>query len=176
MNTEMLSLTLSEYLEAARVCLEYQKDERWPGPGCLGFPAGLLLFSVVDAIGSYVRGSSEVFDIDGKQRPIKHTGKEHFFVLNGAEYYGQALSEREIDHLYGEFRSLLAHNALFTPAGFLVMAASPELFPRVNNRMGVNLTAFYNRSVDVAGRFLAGHPDLHESKVMRHIRRLGPAS
>jgi hypothetical protein len=130
-----------------------------------------LLFSVVDAIGSYLRGSAETFAVDGKRRLIKSTGFEHFFVLNGESYYGQNLTRSEIKHIYDEYRSLLSHNALFTPEGFLAMSASPEIFPRQNGRLGVNLTAFYNRSGEVLKTFLVAHPNLHESRVIQNIRR-----
>jgi hypothetical protein len=168
---EILSLTLSEYLTGARLCLDYVKDETWPGHGCLGFPAALLLFSVTDAIGSYLRGSEETFLVDGVRKQIKRNDFQHFFVLNGESYYRQTLSHSEIKYLYDKYRSFLVHHAIFAPAGFLEMSASPELFPRQAGQLGVNLTAFYNRSIDVSERFIASHPELQLSQAAKNIFR-----
>lgn len=168
---EMLSLTLSEYLTGARLCLEFVKDETWPGYGSLGFPAALLLFSVVDAIGSYLRGSDEAFPVENKRKKIKRNDFQHFFVLNGENYYQQTLTHDEIKHVYDKYRSLLVHHAIFTPAGFLVMSASPELFPKHDGQLGVNLTALYNASTIVAERFLASHAQLHLSAAGKNIFR-----
>jgi len=169
---EMLGLTLTEYLTASRLCLEYVKDEKWPGQGSLGFPAGLLLFAIVDAVGSYVRGSHETFPVDGKRVKIRRNDFQHFFVLNGENYYGQQLTHDEIKHVYDKYRSFLAHHAIFTPGGFLAMSASPELFPRDAGRIGVNLTALYNASVGVVERFLSSHPQLHLSIAATNIFRI----
>src|SRR5712691_8985570 len=127
---DILALTLAEYLAGARLCLEFKKDQNWPAFGRLGFPAALLLFSVVDAIGSYLHGSSEQFMVEGKLKAIKQKGFQHFFVLNGADYWKRDLSHAEIKHVYDNYRSLLAHHAVFTSQGFLSMSASDELFPR----------------------------------------------
>jgi hypothetical protein len=168
---EILSLTLSEYLTAARLCLDYVKDETWPGSGSLGFPAALLLFSVTDAIGSYLRGSEETFLVDGARKPIKRNDFQHFFVLNGENYYQQTLSHSEIKYLYDKYRSFLVHHAIFAPEGFLAMSASPDLFPRQAGQLGVNLTAFYNRSIDVSERFINSHPDLQSSQAGKNVFR-----
>jgi hypothetical protein len=170
---DILSLTLAEYLEGARLCLEYKKDRNWPALGRLGFPSALLLFSVIDAIGSYLRGSSETFRVDGKFKAIKQKGFQHFFVLNGDDYWKQNLAHAEIKHVYDNYRSLLAHHAVFTPQGFLSMSASDDLFPRQDGKIGVNLTAFYNLSTEVVPRFLSNHRELDRSPAAQHILRGG---
>lgn len=77
----------------------------------------------------------------------------------------------EIQYLYDNYRSFLAHHAIFTPAGFLAMSASPDLFPRQAARLGVNLTALYNASIRVVETFLASHPQLHLSSAAKTIFR-----
>jgi hypothetical protein len=114
--SSMLKESLDETLEAARYCVYYTKtDEKWGefnAGGCLGYPAAILLFSLIDSIGSYFR-KNENFEIviDGKLEKINDTGWEHFKILN-SNYFNQNLSIEFIKELYEKFRSCLTHNSV----------------------------------------------------------------
>ncbi len=111
----MLKESLPELLYAAKFCAKYRKDchvwGKFKTGGCLGFPAAILLFSIVDSIGSYFRGNKNIeITIDSKPTLIKGTGSEHFKILN-SKYFNQDLSGDCIEALYEKFRSLLVHNS-----------------------------------------------------------------
>ena len=95
----MLRESLPEYLCVAGYCVAFRKDSSWIGAGpdaCLGYPAALMLFAIVDAIGSYHRADPNFrVTVDDKSVPIRKSGTQHFYILN-SEYYGQALPE----HIY----------------------------------------------------------------------------
>ena len=59
-NTQsMLYESLPEMLLVAKYCIEFRKDTSiWPAPGCYGYPAALILLSIVDSIGSYVENGN----------------------------------------------------------------------------------------------------------------------
>lgn len=112
----MLKESLIECLEAARFCCNYQKtDEKWKrfkGNGCLGYPGGVLLFSIIDSIGSYFRKDNTIkIKLDGKDTIINGDGWEHLKILN-SEYFNQDLPKDFIRALYQKFRSPLIHNSI----------------------------------------------------------------
>ena len=112
----MLKESLQETLEASRLCMEYRKtDLKWGEfmcNGCLGYPAAILLFSIIDTIGSYYRKNSEFkAHIDGAKVAINSDGWEHFKILN-TKYFKQNLSTSFIKALYTKFRSNLTHNSV----------------------------------------------------------------
>src|SRR6267142_1660006 len=108
----LLRESVREYLEVAEYCVSYRKDARWGTAqvgGCLGYPGAVMLFSIVDTIGSFHRGSTGIsVVVDGKAVEIRKKGFQHFFILN-SDYYGQHLDERTIKRLYNNFRNLLMH-------------------------------------------------------------------
>ncbi len=150
--------SLPEYLEVAEYCVNYRKPAA-PGrrAGCYGYPAAVMLFSIVDTIGSFYKGRSDIkIEMSGKSKlvPIQRDGDQHFYVLN-SEYYGQSLDASTIKTLYENFRSLLVHNASLAPSHFLVN--EPELataFPTRNGKPSVNLSAFLRKSREAARLFL----------------------
>lgn len=112
----MLKESLDELLEAAKFCTDYRKtDTRWGQyntGGCLGYPAGVLLFSIVDAIGSYYRKNSTLkILVDSNPQTINADGWEHFKILN-SKYFNQTLSTDFLKALYNKFRSSLTHNSV----------------------------------------------------------------
>ena len=113
----MLKESLHEILEASKYCIEYKKDdpEKWKeltSNGCLGYPGAILLFSIVDSIGSYYRqNKSFTIEVDGKSKFISSDGWQHFLILN-SKYFNQNLSEKFIKVLYAKFRSCLTHNSV----------------------------------------------------------------
>jgi hypothetical protein len=112
----MLKESLDELLEAARFCSDYKKTEKKWGQfntgGCLEYPAGILLFSLIDSIGSYYRKNKDfLIDVDGKTQSINGDGWVHFKILN-SKYFNQNLSSDFLKALYNKFRSCLMHNTV----------------------------------------------------------------
>jgi len=126
--TVMLEESLEELLEASKYCVEYSKSSpQWDDyrkGGCLGFPSGILLFSIIDSIGSYFRKNKD-FEVmvDGKSTIINHSGWEHFKILN-SKYFNQDLSADFLKTLYHHYRSSLTHNAVL--GGQVMMYPSSE--------------------------------------------------
>ena len=64
--SSMLKESLDETLDAAKYCVEYKKlDKKWgefATGGCLGYPSAILLFSLIDSIGSYFR-KNKTFEV-----------------------------------------------------------------------------------------------------------------
>ena len=112
----MLKESLDETLEAARYCATYKKtDSKWGefnNRGCLGYPSAILLFSLIDSLGSYFRkDKSFKILIDGNEETINATGWEHFKILN-SKYFNQNLPKAFIQTLYNSYRSKLTHNSV----------------------------------------------------------------
>lgn len=112
----MLKESLAESLEAAKICITYKKtDAKWGNfmsEGCLGYPGAIILFSIIDTIGSYFRNNSSlIVRLDGKNVSIAADGWEHFKILN-SKYFKQTLTTNFIKALYNKFRSSLSHNSV----------------------------------------------------------------
>jgi hypothetical protein len=154
----MLRESLVEYLHVAEYCVGYTKDVTWSremSGGCLGYPAAVMMFAIVDAIGSYYRGNRTLsMSVDGRSVSIRTDGFQHFYILN-SEYYAQTLSASTIKSLYGRFRSLLVHNAALAPGSFLVSFSGQHVsFPVSDDRQCVNLPPFLELSKRAVGVFL----------------------
>ena len=70
--SSMLKESLPETLKAATFCSEYRKtDDTWGDyktGGCLGYPAAILLFSIIDSIGSYFRHNKNLTILMGSKK------------------------------------------------------------------------------------------------------------
>ena len=118
----MLRESLPQYLQAAKLLMATRAI---PGPGVLGYPAAVLLFSVIDAIGSFHRGDRGVqIRIDNTIRWIKKTS-DHFLILNGS-YFHQTYSKSLLDRIYGQARCVLSHNAALAPNTVLLAARTTD--------------------------------------------------
>ncbi|MEP7377886.1 MAG: hypothetical protein ABI675_31095 [Chitinophagaceae bacterium] len=114
--SSMLKESLDETLEAAKFCANYKKnDPKWGlynTGGCLGYPSGILLFSIIDTIGSYFKKKASFqVTVDSKSQTINASGWEHFKILN-SKYFNQSLSSDFLKALYNKFRSSLTHNSV----------------------------------------------------------------
>jgi len=158
--TSLIREAMSEYLDIAHHCITNGK----PTGGCFGFPATLLLFCIVDAIGSYYRGNSSfVVMIDGKSKSIDGDGSKHYRILNSPCYYKMDLSEKDIKRVYNHYRCLLSHNAALPMNHALRIGKHTDpVFFRDNNSniSGVNLIPFYNVSVQAVSKFLSVAPTI----------------
>jgi hypothetical protein len=135
----MLKESLEETLEAARLCVVYEKrDPKWGqfrSNGCLGYPGAILLFSIVDTIGSYYRQHREFkAHIEGKKVAISAEGWEHFKIFN-TKYFKQNLSTSFIKVLYSKFRSYLTHNS--------VLGKNALMFPK---DIDIDPISYYSRA------------------------------
>ena len=111
----LLRESVPEYLDIARYCCHTPK----PGGGWYGYPAALLLLTIIDVIGSYHwQDSAFTVNVDGRAQSINDDASDHYLVLN-SHYYGQSLTRRQIDKLSEYFRCLLAHNASLAPGKLL---------------------------------------------------------
>jgi hypothetical protein len=88
-NTNSLTIeVIEEYLDIAKLCIATKKSDG----GIYGYPATLLLFCVIDALGNCLI-----------------SGKEPFRVLKGAPFNCD-LTDSQIKNLEQWYRNLLAHN------------------------------------------------------------------
>jgi len=113
----MVLEALEEHLFTVDWLLRYKKidPQMWKNAngGTLGYPAALILFTIVDTIGSYYRKSDLKLEItvEGTKRVIDEDGYKHFFILN-SHYFNLSLSAFEIQNLYNMVRSKLVHNSI----------------------------------------------------------------
>lgn len=154
---------LREFLKLAEIGLlarkrdldgDLRKDD-----GCLGTPAASLLFSIVDSIGSYHRGD-HTLRVSNHSRPhIDKDGYVHFFILN-SHYFGQNLNDKDVQFLYGQYRSNLSHNAALSGGVLIHNNEEPELFPLRNGARVVNLHALYQATKVALNTFIQKSQDL----------------
>ena len=125
--TTMVKEALPEYVDMAGIAIKTRKENG----GVHGFPAALLLFAVVDAIGSYYRYSDLRVPVDGRTLAINGDDWRHFLVLN-SPLYGQTLTESQLKSLYSQFRNPLTHNAGLRPGTALAVGdlSDAEVFHR----------------------------------------------
>ncbi len=121
----MLKESLLETLEAGKICSYYRKtNNKWgvyKTGGCLGYPAAILLFSIVVSIGSYFRKDENMkILIDSKNVTIDSDGWQHFKILN-SKYFNQNLSHEFILALYIKFRCFLTHNSILGNNTIMIM-------------------------------------------------------
>lgn len=136
----MLKESLSESIEAAKFCVYYRKTgEKWGSyatNGCLGFPAAIILFSIIDTIGSYFRKDKQfIVYIDNNKHSINGEGWEHFKILNSKYFMQQSLSLDFIKALYQKFRNSLTHNS--------VLGQNAIMFP---DEMPVDSNLFHSKA------------------------------
>lgn len=114
---------IEEYLEIAKVSI----DRRKPDGGIYGYPAALLLFCVIDALGASLT-----------------TGNEHFMVLKQSPFNCK-LDNQQVKSLEKWYRNPLAHNAMIAPGVCLSPedGADPFHFDR-NEPVLIRVTALYN--------------------------------
>ena len=135
---------ISEYLQASAVCLSVLK----PDGGCLGYPATLLLFCAVNAMGVCLAG--ETVTIDGD--PQRIATKQPFRIFNH-ECFGLELSELQIKRLEASFRNRLAHNAIIDLGSCLDPSSDEPPFVFNAATVSIRVFSFHNRGVQAYSRF-----------------------
>lgn len=153
----MLQESIPEMLLVAKFCIEFSKDTNiWPAPGCYGYPAVILLLSIVDSIGSYVE---------------QGTVENHFKVLNNKEYYSLYMGPDEIKIMYN-YRNLLSHNTVMNLNISLgIGTAEDPVLQSENGRYKLNLIPFYNVSVKAIDHFLNNPAILDNNQTIINIYR-----
>ena len=161
---EMLKESFPEMLFAAKACIDFRKtDKVWEpndGNGCLGYPSSIILFCIVDAIGSYCRDNDSLEIMIGTSKEKIKNSEEHFYILN-SKYYNQNLSLEHIKTIYGEYRSHLVHNLAMPGQHILNIGnESDKVFDLKSKKQGgkfpfINLKPFYLVSEKAVCMFLS---------------------
>src|SRR5262249_4603134 len=125
---------IDEYLLTARQCLDHRKEDG----GCLGYPATLLLLSVVNALGTYLR--QDLVLISGKQQKI--TPGEPFRALNHP-LFDQRLTLQQIKTVEHSYRNLLSHNAMMSQDHFLIPGKGGPPFAFQNGQVRISVESCY---------------------------------
>jgi hypothetical protein len=124
--------SISEMLHVAEYAVTYRKIDKakWGDNatgGILGYPATVVLFSIIDCLGSYFAKNQEfTVVIDGNSRVIKNAS-QHIYILN-SRYFNLDLSEIDLDNIYNNVRSTLTHNSLL-PEGYILQIGENENLP-----------------------------------------------
>jgi hypothetical protein len=125
---------LEENLRIVEYCIETQKNTN--KDGIYGYPAAILLLSLISSVGSIYEGIevTVITDKTPKLKKIRGTDK-HIYILNSS-YFDQKLSEKELNFIYINIRNHLIHNML-TPAGnFLISEEDQHPFSFMRNSKG----------------------------------------
>ena len=130
---------LREYIEVAEYCINFDKSKTWPGfQGCYGYPAALLLLSIVDSIGKEIKGGGDDVFI-------------HFNILNDPDWYSLNLSETQLKRLVRGFRHKLSHESYISK--FLVLDIGSDESP-VLDEMGSTITLYLKPFLDVSKKIV----------------------
>lgn len=178
----LLKESLKELIFVADYCINYKKENpQWPNEqvdGCLGFPASILLFSIVDAIGSYYRKDEDfIITVDGDDnKRIENDSFQHFYILNSDYYDKQGLSEEFIKKIYNNYRCLLVHNAALPVDHFLEIGNLDDKPFAVKTNNGkdipvVKMVPFLNVSKEAVKKFIQNVDMLSESKQIKDIEK-----
>lgn len=111
-------LSLKENIIAVEFCINFNKSQNKGlgigENGCLGFPAIILLSSIIDTIGSYFEDTETTIKINGKEESIKNV-LGHFYILNHEKLFNLNLDIKTISDFYVKYRSPLTHNNTLPP-------------------------------------------------------------
>lgn len=148
---EMVQESFREILFTVRKCLDYRKiqdKDYWSTShntphGVLGFPSAILMFSLVDSIGSYYERNKEMqIKLRGeKNTAIISTVESHFFILN-SEYFNLNLSKVDITRVY-ECRNSLLHNNVLTKEIQLIYSSEKPFIHPITYQDGEKTETFF---------------------------------
>jgi len=128
---------LLENIKVIDFCLHYNKTNELVQTDftvpCLGYPAAILLFSVIDTMGSFFRGSDSTIQVGSELKKIE-TASDHFIILNHNILFNLNLSGKTIFDFYSTYRSKLTHNNSLPVNNFLIAnSASDKIFTLNSN-------------------------------------------
>ncbi|MCC7331931.1 MAG: hypothetical protein IT232_04905 [Flavobacteriales bacterium] len=160
----LLKESLQEMIHLADYAVTYKKTDRkkWGANatgGILGFPSTVILFSIIDCLGSVFSGDKKLkIIIDAQERQIKDTS-QHIFILN-SKYYNLDLSLLDLENIYKNVRSTLTHNSLM-PEGYNLQVGDKEKSPfkiainELDNRIYfINLIPLFNLTKKAVENFI----------------------
>lgn len=156
----MLQESLIEKILVADYCVKFRKDYNlWRSYGCYGYPAAVLLLSVVDTIGSFVIGKKT---------------REHFDILDHPDYYNLGLGKKNIDTIYKNYRNLLVHNSVIACGCFLDIGNhSSPVFEIKNKQPYLNLAPLLEINKIVVAKFLSQvNQVVYQSEQLEKILKL----
>ncbi|MEX1064142.1 MAG: hypothetical protein WD898_02195 [Candidatus Paceibacterota bacterium] len=140
--------SLLEILEVAEYCVNFDKSKskNWAGwQGCYGYPAALLLLSIVDGVGAHIEGGGD-------------DTKQHFKILNNPKWYNLNLSDEHVETLRKGYRNKLNHENILGDNLVLNLGdPSDEVIISKNEYTILNLKAFLVLTKKVISKLL---PDL----------------
>lgn len=149
-----------ENMLAIKYCLDFNKNEddllKIDNGGCLGYPALILMSSVIDTIGSFFSGSKLEIQIDGDKKKIE-TAAEHFLILNESNLFNFSLSRKAIFDFYSCYRSTLTHNNSLPENRFLKKGESnSEIFEIDNDQKihSISLIPLYEALCKAVTKFI----------------------
>lgn len=154
----MIALSLKEILVSVDSMLKYKKEKKvWEHTGCLGYPATILLLSVVDAMGTHIcKGSVE----------------NHFNILKDRKYFSDfEFHTKDVKAIYKGFRCKLVHNSLMY-VNFTLDIKSPNGTPIIWNddKPTLYLVDFNNLVKKAADKFLKQLPKIKlNEKILKEI-------
>ncbi len=122
-NKEQLIDALRENIIAIEYSLSYVKEDSnqpyWEqNKGCLGFPAIILMSSVIDTLGS-VYDEVEILVGNEMLRINFHKPYTHYYILNHSDLFNLNLKKTTIEDFHQSFRDTLLHNNSLTVNSFL---------------------------------------------------------
>lgn len=154
---------LHESLEIASFSLKTHKRNNgtWLIPnGVFGFPASILLFSIIDFIGSYFK--VEMKNDDGIEISFPNTDSrkilgtnDHFYILNHSLLFDCKLSVAQINDLYSAYRCKIIHNQTLPTRRYLTANPKNEAFEFVEEKIiSVNLPKLFEIVKEAVERFI----------------------
>ncbi|MDX5447258.1 MAG: hypothetical protein LPK47_02675 [Bacteroidota bacterium] len=161
-NKDLIIEAINESIHISSISLKTEKEngDKWIiADGVFGYPALIILFSVVDSIGSYFRVKSkesngiEIPFSDGEKRKIIKP-RHHFYILNHPSLFDCKLSKEQIDDLYKAYRCKITHNQSIPIGRYLFYKLDFELFYFQSNKLvGINLHKFNKLVSEGANKF-----------------------
>jgi len=163
---------IEEKLLIAKLAIDLKKPS---GGGCHGYPAALLLFSIIDTIGSFHRGS-ENFSVtfsDGETTRIGAEGRHHFYVLS-SKFFECSLTRKEAEIIYDNYRNVLDHNSTLPSFRLLSNAAgNAQPFEFKPGHSIIYLPALYAKTEGAVKLFLSTIHEVADSLALKAILKKG---
>jgi hypothetical protein len=133
-------LSLKENIITVEFCINFNKSHKHElgigENGCLGFPAIILLSSIIDTIGSYFEDTETTIKINGKEESIKNV-LGHFYILNHEKLFNLNLDIQTISDFYVKYRSPLTHNNTLPPNTSIDLGNETEDIFEINDKKEV---------------------------------------
>lgn len=163
---EMLEESLNEILKIVSYSVYTHKDSTEFDDyltGIYGFPASILMLSLVDTLGGYYENNDSLeIEVDGKLRQITESNKSHYYILN-SHLFNANLTEELISIIY-DCRNSLLHNNVLTKNVLLINSDREPFIEKVlkdsNIVVEIRLQSFLNACYSAVDTFFNSPPDI----------------